>query len=121
MQVDALPYLSVNTCPSTADCTFFGYTGVPPSDPIVAELSSLFAVSEPQQVVPTYFPTETAMNAAYDQSPRNFVVGVVFFGPTSQVFNSVLAPDKFKYAIKTNHTTYLNNDYFKSRFLTAQV
>lgn len=61
------------------------------------------------------------MNAVYDQSPRNFVVGVVFFGPTSQLSNPVVSPKQFKYAIKTNHTTYLNNDYFKSRFLTAQV
>ncbi|KAG0036613.1 hypothetical protein BGZ82_003953 [Podila clonocystis] len=92
MEVSALPYLSVNTCPSAAVCTFFGYTGIPPSDPIVAELSSFFAASEPQPIVPTHFATEIAMNTVYDQSPRTFVVGVVFC-----------------------------NKYFKSRFLTAQA
>ncbi|KAG0093448.1 hypothetical protein BGZ93_007873 [Podila epicladia] len=56
------------------------------------------------------------MNAVYDQSPGKFVVSVVFFGPTSTV-----SPKQFKYAIKSSNTTYINNDYIKSRFLTAQA
>lgn len=125
MSVKALPFLSVDTCKSTTDCTYFGYTGVPATDPMITELSGFFAASEPNAVVPKFYTDETAMRAAYDASPVNFVVGVVFTSPTSGLSVPSAAngspTDQYSYAILANHTAYVSHDYFTSRYATAQV
>ncbi|KAF9431092.1 ATP-binding cassette sub- A member 2 [Podila epigama] len=61
------------------------------------------------------------MNAAYDISPANFVVGVVFYGPTLRQPKAHEHLHQFKYAIKVNHTVHNSRDYIGSRFLTAQA
>ncbi|KAG0362515.1 ATP-binding cassette sub- A member 2 [Podila minutissima] len=124
MDVKALPFLSVDTCKSTTDCTYFGYTGVPATDPIITEISGFLAASEPNTVIPKFYANEEAMQAAYDASPVNFVVGVVFLGPStnlSKPTNPAVAPDQFQYTILANHTAWVYNEYLNSRFATAQA
>ncbi|KAF9415681.1 hypothetical protein BGZ94_010428 [Podila epigama] len=125
MDVKALPFLSHNTCKSTTDCTYFGYTGLPATDPIITELSNFFSASEPQSVVPKFYTNEQAMQAAYDASPVNFVVGIVFLGPSTNLSRpSSPAPpgdEKFEYTILANHTAWVYADLIESRFATAQA
>lgn len=124
MDIKALPFLSVDTCKSTTDCTYFGYTGVPATDPIITEISGFLAASEPNTVIPKFYANEEAMQAAYDASPVNFVVGVVFLGPStnlSKPTNPAVAPDQFQYTILANHTAWVYNEYLNSRFATAQA
>jgi len=125
MDVKALPFLSDDTCKSTTDCTYFGYTGIPATDPIIAELTGFFTASEPQSVIPKLFANEADMNAAYQVSPVNFVVGVVFLGPStnlSQPSTAAGAPsDLYQYTILANHTASVYDDYLDTRFATAQV
>lgn len=65
------------------------------------------------------------MTAAYDASPRNFVVGVVFYGPSTNLTTPSAAggspADLYRYTIVANHTSYSNSEYLNSRFATAQV
>ncbi|KAF9917451.1 hypothetical protein BX616_000950 [Lobosporangium transversale] len=129
MAVKALPYLSHDTCKSTTDCTYFGYTGVPSTDPIITELSSFFAASEPQSVVPKYFESEQAMSTAYDVSPVNFVVGVIFVTPSTNLTTVAPPPSSgtndptftYRYTIMANHTAHAKHEYVSSRFATAQA
>ncbi|KAF9935385.1 ATP-binding cassette sub- A member 2 [Mortierella alpina] len=125
MAVKALPFLSVDTCKSTTDCTYFGYTGVPATDPMITELSGFFAASEPNTVVPKFFTDEAAMRTAYDASPVNFVVGVVFTSPSAGLSvpsaANGSATDQYNYAILANHTAYVSHDYLTSRYATAQA
>jgi hypothetical protein len=125
MEVRALPFLSDNTCKSTTDCTYFGYTGIPATDPIIAELTGFFAASEPQTVIPKFYQDEAAINAAYDASPVNFVVGVVFLGPSTNLSTPSTATgspsDMYQYTILANHTASVFNNYLDTRFATAQV
>ncbi|KAG0048764.1 ATP-binding cassette sub- A member 2 [Gryganskiella cystojenkinii] len=125
MDVKALPFLSDDTCKSTTDCTYFGYTGIPATDPIIAELSGFFAASEPKTVVPKFYTDDAAMNAAYQASPVNFVVGVVFLGPSTNLSKPSTAAgspsDIYQYTILANHTASWNHDYLDSRFATAQA
>lgn len=125
MEVRALPFLSDDTCKSTTDCTYFGYTGIPATDPIIAELTGFFAASEPQTVFPKFYQDEAAINAAYNASPVNFVVGVVFLGPStnlSQPSTAAGSPsDMYQYTILANHTASVFNNYLDTRFATAQV
>ncbi|KAG0273839.1 hypothetical protein BGZ95_010352 [Linnemannia exigua] len=124
MSTTALPFLSDKTCVSTTACTYFGYTGLPATDPIISELSGFFTASEPNQVVPKFYANEAAMTAAYDASPINFVVGVVFLGPSTNLTTPSpaggSAAELYQYTILANHTSYSDHDYFKSRFATAQ-
>lgn len=125
MSVKALPYLSVDTCKSMTDCVYFGYTGVPATDPIIAELTGFFTASEPQTVVPKFYTDEAAMSAVYDVSPVNFVVGVVFNGASTNLSTPSTATgspaDLYQYTILANHTAYVNGEYIDSRFATAQA
>ncbi|KAF8936757.1 hypothetical protein BGZ58_003761 [Dissophora ornata] len=125
LDVKALPFLSSDTCKSTTVCTYFGYTGIPTTDPIISELSGLFAASEPQSVVPKFFANEQAMSAAYDVSPVNFVVGVVFLGPSTNLSMpagpNATSNAQYSYTIVANHTAYVDHDYVGSRFATAQA
>lgn len=125
MDVKALPFLSDDTCKSTTDCTYFGYTGIPATDPIIAELAGFFTASEPQSVIPKLYANESDMNIAYQVSPVNFVVGVVFLGPStnlSQPSSAAGAPsDVYHYTILANHTASVYNNYLDTRFATAQV
>ncbi|KAG0201039.1 ATP-binding cassette sub- A member 2 [Mortierella sp. GBA30] len=125
MAVKALPYLSVDTCKSTTDCTYFGYTGIPATDPMVTELSGFFGASEPNTVVPKFFMNEAAMSAAYDASPGNFVVGVVFTNTSANLAAPSLAGGspavQYSYTILANHTAYVSHDYLDSRYATAQA
>ncbi|KAF9129730.1 hypothetical protein BGW39_003874 [Mortierella sp. 14UC] len=123
MSTKALPFLSDDTCVSTTGCTYFGYTGLPTTDPIIAELSGFFTASEPKTVVPKFYTNEAAMSAAYDASPINFVVGVVFLGPSTNLTTPTPAggSDLYQYTILANHTSYSDHDYFSSRFATAQA
>jgi len=123
MDVKALPFLSVDTCKSTTDCTYFGYTGVPVTDPIITEISGFLAASEPNTVVPKFYANEEAMQAAYDASPVNFVVGVVFLGPSTNLSKPTnpVAPDQFQYTILANHSAWVFDEYLDSRFATAQA
>lgn len=125
MSVKSLPFLSVDTCKSTTtECIYFGYTGVPATDPIIAELTGFFTASEPMTVVPKFYTDEAAMSAAYDVSPVNFVVGVVFHGASTSLTTPSTptgsTADLYQYTIRANHTAY-NGDYINSRFATAQV
>lgn len=125
MSVKALPFLSDDTCVSTTACTYFGYTGLPATDPIITELTGFFTASEPKSVVPKFYTDEAAMTAAYDASPKNFVVGVVFLGPSTNLTTPPTAggsaADLYQYTILANHTSYSNSEYLNSRFATAQV
>ncbi|KAF9185448.1 hypothetical protein BGZ50_003039 [Haplosporangium sp. Z 11] len=125
MSVKALPYLSVDTCKSVADCTYFGYTGIPATDPMIAELTGFFAASEPQAVVPKFYTDEAAMTAAYDVSPVNFVVGVVFTSSSSNLSTpsagSESPADLYSYTILANYTAYVHKNYLDSRYVTAQA
>ncbi|KAF9358486.1 ATP-binding cassette sub- A member 5 [Mortierella sp. AD094] len=125
LDVEALPFLSDDTCKSPTECTYFGYTGIPASDPIILELSSFFAASEPQTVVPKFFESEQAMSNTYDISPVNFVVGVVFLGPSTNLTTpsnaSETSAGQYQYTIMANHTAYTSHDYIGSRFATAQA
>jgi len=124
MDVKALPYLSSDTCKTaTTECVYFGYTGVPTTDPIITELAGFFTASEPKTVVPKFYTDETAMRAAYDASPVSFVVGVVFQGPSTNLTkpSTPASNDLYQYTILANHTTYVHGDYIDSRFATAQV
>ncbi|KAG0346386.1 ATP-binding cassette sub- A member 2 [Podila humilis] len=125
MDVKALPFLSVDTCKSPTDCTYFGYTGVPATDPIITQLSNFFSASEPNNVTPKFYDSEAAMQAAYDLSPVNFVVGVVFLGPTTNLSKPTSptagTADQFQYTILTNHTAFVYEEYLESRFATAQA
>ncbi|KAF8960853.1 hypothetical protein BGZ46_001491 [Entomortierella lignicola] len=125
LTVKALPFLSDNTCKPTTDCTYFGYTGVQASDPIISELSNFFTASEPQVVQPKYFASEQAMSDAYDISPVNFVVGVVFLGPSTNLTTpsnaSTPSTMQYEYTIMVNHTAYSSHDYADSRYATAQA
>ncbi|GJJ78112.1 hypothetical protein EMPS_10471 [Entomortierella parvispora] len=125
MAVKALPFLSDDTCKSTTDCTYFGYTGIPATDPIIAELTSFFAASEPQSVVPKLYASEADMNSAYEASPVNFVVGVVFLGPSTNLSLPSTAAgspsDLYQYTILANHTAAVYDDYLDTRFATAQA
>ncbi|KAF9925133.1 hypothetical protein FBU30_005026 [Linnemannia zychae] len=125
MSAKALPFLSDKTCVSTTACTYFGYTGLPATDPIITELTGFFTASEPMSVVPKFYTSEAAMAEAYNASPINFVVGVIFHGPSTNL--TTLPPagsstaDLFQYTILANHTSYSDKDYIKSRFATAQA
>ncbi|KAF9288197.1 hypothetical protein BGZ88_008279 [Linnemannia elongata] len=125
MSVKALPFLSDDTCVSTTTCTYFGYTGLPATDPIISELTGFFTASEPKSVVPKFYTNEAEMTAAYDSSPRNFVVGVVFYGPSTNLTTPSAAggspADLYRYTIVANHTSYSNSEYLNSRFATAQA
>ncbi|KAI1301015.1 hypothetical protein EDD11_005871 [Mortierella claussenii] len=129
MSVKALPYLSVDTCKSTvSECIYFGYTGIPATDPMITELSSFFAASEPQSVAPKFYTDEAAMTAAYDAAPVNFVVGVVFTNPSTNLSrpSSAATPvgsqmDVYQYTILANHTAHASYDYLDTRFATAQA
>ncbi|KAF9215395.1 ATP-binding cassette sub- A member 2 [Podila verticillata] len=123
MDVKALPFLSVDTCKSATSCTYFGYTGVPATDPIITEISGFLAASEPNTVVPKFYANEEAMQAAYDASPVNFVVGIVFLGPSTNLSKPTnpAAPDQFQYTILANHTAWVFEEYLDSRFATAQA
>ncbi|KAG0222673.1 ATP-binding cassette sub- A member 2 [Actinomortierella wolfii] len=123
MDVKALPFLSQDTCKSAADCVYFGVTGIPQADPLITELQSFFDASEPQKVVPQFFPNENAMVERHALSPVNFVVGVVFYGPSTNltIAGSPGSVQDFKYDIKANHTAYGNSEYIKTRFATAQA
>ncbi|KAG0005585.1 hypothetical protein BGZ65_010742 [Modicella reniformis] len=126
LSVKALPFLSVDTCKSTAaECVYFGYTGIPATDPIITELTGFFTASEPNTVIPKFYTDEAAMTAAYDVSPVNFVVGVVFLGPSTNLTAPSTpggsAADLYQYTILANHTAYVNEDYVTSRFATAQA
>ncbi|KAF8929073.1 hypothetical protein BGZ58_009176 [Dissophora ornata] len=126
LSVRALPYLSVDTCKTTtADCVYFGYTGLPATDPIITELSGFFSASELNPVVPKFYTDEASMSAAYDVSPINFVVGVVFLGPSTNLSTPSTsggsAADLYQYTILANHTAYVDDSYLDSRFATAQA
>ncbi|KAF9139101.1 ATP-binding cassette sub- A member 5 [Mortierella sp. GBA39] len=125
MSAKALPFLSDDTCVSTTACTYFGYTGLPATDPIISELAGFFTASEPKSVVPKFYTNEAEMTAAYDASPRNFVVGVVFYGPSTNLTTPSATggspADLYQYTILANHTSYSNSEYLNSRFATAQV
>ncbi|KAF9096598.1 ATP-binding cassette sub- A member 2 [Mortierella sp. GBA35] len=125
MATKPLPFLSDDTCVSTTDCTYFGYTGLPATDPIIAELTGFFTASEPKTVVPKFYVNEAAMTAQYDLSPKNFVVGIVFYGPSTNLTTPSTAggsvADLYQYTILANHTSYSNHEYFNSRYSTAQA
>ncbi|KAF9976270.1 ATP-binding cassette sub- A member 2 [Actinomortierella ambigua] len=123
MDVKALPFLSQDTCKSATECVYFGVTGIPQADPLITELQSFFDASEPQKVTPQFFPDENAMVARHALSPVNFVIGVVFYGPSTNLTTAGAAGavQDFKYDIKANHTAYGGHEYIKSRFATAQA
>ncbi|KAF9107339.1 hypothetical protein BGX27_008782 [Mortierella sp. AM989] len=125
MTVKPLPFLSVDTCKSTTACVHFGYTGVPTTDPIITELSGFFTASEPNTVVSKFYTDETAMRAAYDASPVDFVIGAVFLGPSTNLTTPTApgrgsATDLYQYTIVANHTAYYHK-YFETRYATAQA
>ncbi|KAG0300178.1 hypothetical protein BGZ98_009388 [Dissophora globulifera] len=126
MSVKALPYLSVDTCkPTAAECVYFGYTGIPTTDPIISELSGFFTSSEPNSVVPKFYTDEATMVAAHAASPINFVVGVVFHGPSTNLSTPSTPTgslaDLYQYTIVANHSSYVFEDYVDTRFATAQA
>ncbi|KAF9162745.1 ATP-binding cassette sub- A member 2 [Actinomortierella ambigua] len=123
MDVKALPFLSQDTCKSTTDCVYFGVTGIPQADPLITELQGFFDASEPQKVTPQFFPDEDSMVARHAASPVNFVIGIVFYGPSTNLTQAGAAGavQDFKYDIKANHTAYGKHEYINSRFATAQA
>ncbi|KAF9355202.1 ATP-binding cassette sub- A member 2 [Mortierella sp. AD094] len=122
ISVKPLPFLTVDTCKSTTDCVHFGYTGVPANDPIITEISGFFAASEPNPVISKFYTDETAMRAAYDASPVNFVIGAVFFPSTNLTVPTTPGKaDLYQYTILANHTAYVYESYLDTRYATVQA
>ncbi|KAF9430462.1 hypothetical protein BGZ76_000825 [Entomortierella beljakovae] len=123
MSVKSLPFLSDDTCKSTTNCIHFGYTGVPASDPIITELNGFFTASEPVPIITKYFADEVSMRSVYNESPVNFVVGAVFYGPSTNLSKPTVAGqyDLYQYTIVANHSAFVFDSYLDTRYATAQA